>query len=540
MPLQLSVIEVGLKIHTDMCVSGLYVINNDCLGRDKWPSIKDERMNAWWTKKTESEASQNRLRAVAYYRHSAEIGQENSVEIQQDNVRGFAQRHDIEIINEFADRGKSGLNAEGRPAFNEMMECVRTRDDFMLILVLDVSRWGRFQDTDLSAHYESLCTQQGKQVIYTNIGFPCDEDRLINSLRKSIDRYQSAEYSRTLSKKVFEGAAKVAHQGYRPGGPPPYAFHRLMLDEHKKPDRILQPGQRKAIQNGRVVLVPGDSTHVEVVLEIFVLFVKKGFDERQIAGHLNAKDIPSPGGVRWSESSVRHILTNQQYIGAVVYNRTSQRLKTKRRANPHDQWIVTPGAYDPVISAELWEGAQTILANRKQRHTREHMIQRLAALYEKYNVVTSRLIRFDEELPSSATVASKFGGLTNAFQAMFPDVLKRVRHDVFEAISKEAQLVDEHDDFIVINRDFTVLIQPSVPMPDGYGVCWGFRPDQRSVVDITLGVPLSDGGEYDILGYLAMPRLMVPQRQVRLSAATDARIELHGYNGLEFIRDLLK
>ncbi|MEX0653359.1 MAG: recombinase family protein [Phycisphaeraceae bacterium] len=172
-------------------------------------------MEAWWAKTRSATDSQTRLRAVAYYRHSAEIGQENSVEIQQDNVRSFAERHDIEIINEFADRGKSGLNAEGRPAFNEMMDWVRTRDDFVLILVLDVSRWGRFQDTDLSAHYESLCTQHNKQVIYTNIGFTRDEDRLINQLRKSIDRYQSAEYSRTLSKKVFEGAAKVAHQGYR-------------------------------------------------------------------------------------------------------------------------------------------------------------------------------------------------------------------------------------------------------------------------------------------------------------------------------------
>ena len=265
-------------------------------------------MEAWWKSANSKSDGQPRLRAVAYYRHSAEIGQENSVEIQQDNVRAFAVKHDIDIIHEFADRGKSGLNAQDRPAFNEMMEWVPTRDDFCLILVLDVSRWGRFQDTDLSAHYESLCTQHGKQVIYTHIGFTRDEDRLISQLRKSIDRYQSAEYSRTLSKKVFEGAAKVAHQGYRPGGPPPYGFHRLMLDEDKQPDRILQPGQRKAIQNGRVVLVPGDASQVEIVQEIFILFVEKGYDERQIAGHLNAKGTPSPGGVKsWSDQFLKQL-----------------------------------------------------------------------------------------------------------------------------------------------------------------------------------------------------------------------------------------
>jgi DNA invertase Pin-like site-specific DNA recombinase len=497
-------------------------------------------MDAWWTKSSEPTKPVARLRAVAYYRHSAMLGQENSVEIQQDNVRTFAAKHDLEIIQEFADRGKSGLNAEGRPAFTEMMEWVRTRDDFCLILVLDVSRWGRFQDTDLSAHYESLCTQHGKQVIYTHIGFTRDEDRLINQLRKSIDRYQSAETSRMLSKKVFEGAAKVAHQGYRPGGPPPYGTHRLMLNEQKQPDRVLQPGQRKAIQNGRVVLVPGDARQVEVVQEIFLLFVERHFDERQIAGHLNAKKIPSPGGVRWSETSVRHILTNQQYAGAVVYNRTTQRLKTPRRLNPRDQWIVTPDAYEPVVAVELFEAAQRIIEGRKRRYSREQMLERLRRLYERYNVVTSRLVRFDDDCPSPATYAKRFGGLTGAFQAMFGDVLARIRDDVFQMISREARLIDEHDDFIVINQDFTVLIQPSVPVPDGYGAFWAFRPDHRSVVDITLGVPLSDCGKREILGYLALPRLMVPQRWVRLSSTNEARIQLHGYSGLELIRELLR
>lgn len=496
-------------------------------------------MDAWWIKASEEKESQPRLRAVAYYRHSAEIGQENSVEIQQDNVRAFAAKHDLEIIYEFADRGKSGLNAEGRPAFNEMMEWVRTRYDFVLVLVLDVSRWGRFQDTDLSAHYESLCTQHGKQVVYTNIGFTRDEDRLISQLRKSIDRYQSAEYSRTLSKKVFDGAAKVARQGYRPGGPPRYGFHRLMLDENKEPDRILQPGQRKAIQNGRVILVPGEPSQVQVVQEIFLLFVQKGFDERQIAGQLNARGIPSPGGVLWSNASVRSILIDDQYAGSVVYNKTTQRLKTKTRRNPHEEWIITPGAYEPVVPPELFQQAQGILEGRKRRYTREHMLLRLRALYDKYNVVTSRLLRCDSESPAPATYAAKFGGVSGGFQAMFADVLQRVRDEVFQAISQEARIVDEHDDFIVINRVFTVLIQPSVPVPDGYGAFWAFRPDRRPTVDITLGVPLSNGGKHKILGYLALPRLLVPERWVRLSASSDARIEMCGYSGLDLIRELL-
>ena len=497
-------------------------------------------MDSWWTKESDELTRRLRMKAVAYYRHSADIGQENSVEIQQDNIQAFAAKHDIEIIHEFADRAKSGLNAEGRPAFNEMMEWVQSRSDFDFVLVLNVSRWGRFQDTDLSAHYESLCKQHGKQVIYADIGFPQDEDGLVTQLRKNIDRYQSAEMIRKLSKTTFDGAAKVARQGYRPGASPPYGFHRMMLDESKQPDRILQPGQRKALQNGRVILVPGDPKQVEVVQEVFVLFVEKGFDERQIAGQLNARKIPSPGGVRWSGGSVRHILANQQYAGCVVYNRTTQRMKTKTRRNPKSEWIITPGAYEPIVSLELFERAQDILDGRKRRYRREEMLARLQVLYDKYSVVTSRIIHCDKECPAPSTYASKFGGLSGAFQTLFDDVLKRVKNDVFQAISTDARLVDEYEDFIVINQNFTVLIQPAVPIPDGYGTFWAFRPDHRPAIDITLGVPLSNGGKHEILGYLALPRLMVPQQWVRLSGSSDARIELQGYNGLDLIRELLQ
>jgi DNA invertase Pin-like site-specific DNA recombinase len=492
----------------------------------------------WWKRCGEGRDAPVDLAAVAYYRHSAQIGQENSVEIQQDNIRSFAEKHNLKIIHEFADRGKSGLNAEGRPGFNEMMEWVRTRDDFQFVLVLDVTRWGRFQDMDLSAHYESLCTQHGKQVIYAHIGMPKQEDLLITHLRKSIDRYQSAEYSRNLSKKVFEGCAKVATQGYRPGGPAPYAFHRMMLDENKRRDRILQPGQRKAIQNGRVILVPGDDNQVRIVQEIFLLFVEKGYCERQIAGNLNARGVPSPGGVKWSESSVRNILTNRQYAGAVVYNKSTQRLKTPIKRNPREEWIVTPDAYEAVVDPELFERANAVFEKRKRRYRPEQMLNRLRQLYEEYGLITSNLVQFDSECPSAATYAARFGNLTGAFQHMFAEVLGRIKTEVFEAISESVRLVDEYENLIVINGSFTVVIQPSVPVPCGYDEFWSFKPDRRSTVDITLGVPLSNGGRHEILGYLALPRLMVPEKWVRLSAASNVRIELQAHSGLDFIRQL--
>ena len=122
-------------------------------------------MTHWWEVKTngQNEGPAN-VRAVAYYRHSAQDRQENSIPIQRDQVREWAKKNGVEIIHEFVDAGKSGLDAEGRPAFTEMMEqWVEKRTDFEYILCLDVSRWGRFQDIDLSAQYSAVCRKHKKQ-----------------------------------------------------------------------------------------------------------------------------------------------------------------------------------------------------------------------------------------------------------------------------------------------------------------------------------------------------------------------------------------
>lgn len=71
-------------------------------------------MKKWWEITSESDNRPFKVRAVAYYRHSAQDRQENSIPLQRDQVREWAEKHHVEIIKEFADHGKSGLNAEGR------------------------------------------------------------------------------------------------------------------------------------------------------------------------------------------------------------------------------------------------------------------------------------------------------------------------------------------------------------------------------------------------------------------------------------------
>ena len=145
-----------------------------------------------------------------------------------------------------------------------MEEWISKRKDFEYVLCMDVSRWGRFQDIDLSAQFSAICKKNGKQVIYTTIGKPKENDPLY-PVYVQFERFRAAQYSRELSDKVWRGCVKIAEQGYLAGGPPPYGLSRLLLDENRKQVHVLEAGQHKSIQNQRVTLTAGPPEQVAVV-----------------------------------------------------------------------------------------------------------------------------------------------------------------------------------------------------------------------------------------------------------------------------------
>ncbi|MEK7270277.1 MAG: recombinase family protein, partial [Planctomycetota bacterium] len=481
-------------------------------------------------------------KAVAWARVSTDMQEERGLSMPEQlrELRAYAPQHGIEIVREFADHGKSGLSAEHRDAFNDMLEnWVKKRDDFQYVLVLDVSRWGRFQDVDLSATYSAECTKHGKPVVYTSLGLPKKNDPL-HSVFVGFERFRAAQYSRDLSEKVFKGSAKVSEQGYHSGGFPPYGMHRLLLDEARRPVQILKPREWKSIQNQRVTLAPGEAKEIGVVRRIFEAFVVGGRDESAIAAGLNQDGVPSPGGARWNLVRVRRVLQNESYAGTMVYNRTTKRLLSPSRANPREAWVRKPEAFEGILPRGMFERARAVFLERERRGSRDYFLERTREIYERHGVVTGGLIRADPKLPAYAWFRQRAHGIDSMFQEMFSDVRSEVSGVVRARLSETARTVEDCEDFIVLNGRFTVRVQPAVPIPWGYGCCWSFRPDRRSVVDITLGVPLSGVEDRRILGYLALPRLLVREPEIRMFGSRDRRIELFGHDGLGLIEELLK
>src|SRR5690348_8578092 len=94
------------------------------------------------------------MRAAEYVRMSMD-NSKYSIANQRAAIREYAADRNMTICRTYSDAGRSGLTLRHRPALAQLLaDVVRGEHDYDVILVYDVSRWGRFQDTDESAHYE--------------------------------------------------------------------------------------------------------------------------------------------------------------------------------------------------------------------------------------------------------------------------------------------------------------------------------------------------------------------------------------------------
>lgn len=105
-------------------------------------------------------------RAALYVRASTEH-QNYSTSHQEAALREYAADRDFHVVAIYRDEGRSGLTLEGRTGLLNLLTDVQSgKAAYATVLVYDVSRWGRFQDVDESAHYEYACRRAGITVAY--------------------------------------------------------------------------------------------------------------------------------------------------------------------------------------------------------------------------------------------------------------------------------------------------------------------------------------------------------------------------------------
>lgn len=353
-------------------------------------------------------------RAAQYVRMSTEL-QRYSIQNQAAAIAAYAQDKNLTIVRTYIDEGRSGLRIKGRTGLIELIEDVQSGGaEFDHLLVYDVSRWGRFQDVDESAHYEFICKQGGVRVVYCAEQFDNDGS-LLSSIIKNIKRVMAAEYSRELSVKVHAGLCKLASLGYRAGAPTTYGLRRELVDESQHPKGRLGKGEYKSLKSDRVLVQAGSDEETRTVRWIFHQFVEERKSDAAIARALNQARVCNHHGRPWSYRMVHNIIRNENYIGKVVYNRTSKQLGQKLRSNPPDQWVRSTGAIKPIVDEDLFVRAQHIMANRYIAISEDDMLKRLRTTLARNGRLSTHIINTTPGLPCSDSYVDHFGSLRKAY-----------------------------------------------------------------------------------------------------------------------------
>jgi DNA invertase Pin-like site-specific DNA recombinase len=357
-----------------------------------------------------------RPQAVQYLRMSTEH-QRYSLENQRLRIAEYAKQNGYDIVETYMDAGRSGLTLRERRELNRLLRDVTDpARQFSTILVLDVSRWGRFQNPDQSAAYEFICRELGVRVEYVSEAFTNDGSTA-SSMMKHMKRIMAAEYSRELSARVSFGHARGARRGHRQGGPNVYGLRRLLVDAAGQPKCELRDGEWKSLAGDRVVVVPGPAEEQQIIRRIFELFLN-GASLCSLARHLNAAGIPSTRGTPWSSQKVRVVLGNELYAGVYVFNRGSTRLKTPRVENPRSLWIRVP-IFEGIVSADTFQRAQEILAvprtGKGNAYSGEKMLDGVKRLWAEKGRLSAELIDACSYVPHSGTYAKKFGSLEHVY-----------------------------------------------------------------------------------------------------------------------------
>jgi hypothetical protein len=99
-----------------------------------------------------------------------------------------------------------------------------------------------------------------------------------------------------------------------------------------------------------------------------------------IARKLNSNGVPRPGHSKRDFSGVRTIVTHRKYVGCAVFGQVSKKLHTLVVKVPKSEWILGPGAFEPIVDPAIFAQAQRVLGQHRCQRTDEDLLDDLRRL----------------------------------------------------------------------------------------------------------------------------------------------------------------
>ena len=300
------------------------------------------------------------MKIAAYCRVSTEKeAQIDSLEKQIEFFNEFTKKNGYELYKLYADEGISGKQIKHRKQFQQMMIDAKAKK-FDKVVVKDVSRFAR-NTVDLLQSVREL-KSYGVQVDFLNNGEVMEGgSEFILTILGAMAQQESAN----MSKRVKFGKDITAKKGRVPN---------LVFGYDKIPDEryTLKINEEEA----------------KIVKEIFESYVYKGIGTTKIAWNLNDRGIRTKKTKsKWVQTSIVRMLKNPIYTGRITNKKSeiTDFITGTRKDLPEDEWIIVEKPEMRIISDELFNRAQDILAQRSNEF-------KLNSKREKTEYVFSTLI----------------------------------------------------------------------------------------------------------------------------------------------------
>lgn len=283
-------------------------------------------------------------KTAIYARLSKENQQGEKIETQIEEIKNYIENRRIfELVDIYADNGYSGTNFQ-RPEFERLMEDIRNRK-IDCIIVRDLSRFAR-EHIGAEDYLNNIFPFLGVRFIAINDGYDNlniePQEYFMTAFKNLAHEY----FARETSRKVGMIQKELQKQGKFAGSTPAFGYLRDPNDKYK--------------------LVINEDEAV-IIREIFQR-AADGETTRQIAKDLMQREIK---GCAWSDSRISAILKKEIYKGILVQHQTETSFYNdeKRHKIAENEQIRIENAVPAIVSSELWEKANAVVAEREaERH----------------------------------------------------------------------------------------------------------------------------------------------------------------------------
>ena len=214
------------------------------------------------------------------------------------------------------------------------------------------------------------------------------------------------------------------------------------------------------------------------------------------------------------------------------------------------------GAFDAIISPELFYTARGIVQERQRRYSDEELLERLRSLASKNQRISGVLIDETDWMPPSSSYRSRFGSLIRAYRLIgytperdyrFLEINRHLRQMYPGIIDETVQRLestgakverDPDTDLLLVNDEYTASIVLSRCRPTAGGSArWLIRLDEGLAPDISIVVRMNDVNDH-AMDYYLLPRIDVGLGCFRLATANGAALDTYRFDTLDFFFEM--